>query len=272
MGEKRDLETLSAFLERTDSFIWDSLPHGGGMETNVNLAAKVLGDGRLAPYAGSTVVFKLPEYGKRYVGEIQDLLYRNCAEILAARLDPDTFHITLHDLVSGMPGGGLTERIRAVRDRAAEQAGWLAGGNETVRLRSTALFNMVRTSIVLGFAPADEYSCMKLMDWYGSFQEIVRLDYPLTPHVTVAYFRPCAMTSGQVDMLRTVTERVNQQEKLTVEILANTMEYQEFSDMNHYWRAEPMPTFSVRYHYAGIPSCFVGRSSYRLQHSELRCA
>lgn len=239
MREKQELETLTAFLERTDRFIWDSLPHDGGMDTNPNLAAKVDGEGHLTPYAGSTIVFKLPEDVKCAIATVQDLLYQSCSGALAERLDPDTFHITLHDLVSGAPGDELTKQISAVRDRAVEQTAWIAGGNETVRLRSTALFNMVNTSIVLGFAPADECSCARLMNWYASFQGIVRLDYPLTPHVTVAYFRPGTLAPEQVAALRTVIGQANCRGPITVELSSNAIEYQEFSDMNHYWRAEP---------------------------------
>ena len=239
MGEKQDLETLSAFLERTNRFIWDSLPHDGGVDTDPNLTAKVDGEGHLTPYAGSTIVFKLPEDVKRAIAAVQDLLYQSCSDALAERLDPDGFHITLHDLVSGAPGDELTGQISAVRDRAVERTAWIAGGNETVCLRSTALFNMVNTSVVLGFAPADEYSCARLMDWYGSFQRIVRLDYPLTPHVTVAYFRPGTLAPEQVAALRTVIWQTNRQGPITVELASNAIEYQEFSDMDHYWRAEP---------------------------------
>ena len=239
MREKWDLETLPAFLERTGRFIWDSLPHDGGMDTAPNLTAKVDGDGHLAPYAGSTIIFKLPEDVTRAIATVQDLLYQSCSGVLAERLDPDAFHITLHDLVSGAPGDELIEHISAVRGRAVEQTAWIAGSSETVRLRSTALFNMVNTSIVLGFAPADGCSCARLMDWYASFQKIVRLDYPLTPHVTVAYFRPGTLAPEQVAALRTVIGQVNCRGPITVELSSNAIEYQEFSDMNHYWRAEP---------------------------------
>lgn len=231
----KTLETLSEFRARTDGFIWDSLP-AGGLETAPNLPLKVGTDGKLAPFAGSTVVFPLPEAAKREIGRIQDQLYLTCAPALAERLDPSSFHITLHDLVSGKPDQSLNGRMDRVREPALACVRQISEKRETLRLRSTALFNMVNTSMVLGFAPADEESCGRLMAYYELLQAVVPLGYPLTPHVTVAYFRPGAVTAELADRLREAAAEAAQRDKILLELSSETLEYQRFSHMNHYWR------------------------------------
>ena len=47
---------------------------------------------------------------------------------------------------------------------------------------------MVNTSLVLCFEPETDEDCQKLMSYYEMFQKVVPLSYPLTPHITLAYF------------------------------------------------------------------------------------
>ena len=234
----KKLENLTAFRVRTGGFIWDSLPHGGGMETSPGLPQKVCPDGRMAPFGGNTVVFPLPEPARQEIGLIQDRLYQTCAPALAEPLAVSSFHITLHDLLSGAPDQALRRRIDSVRAPALARVRRIAEAGGTVRLHSTALFNMVNTSMVLGFAPVDEESCRRLMACYEQLQEVVPLNYPLTPHVTVAYFRPGTISAEMVGALRGVVEETGCREGILVELSMKTVEYQLFSDMNHYWREE----------------------------------
>lgn len=232
----QELESLSAFLERTSGFTADSLPRSGGLQTSSNLPLKVGTGGKLQPFLGSTVVFPLPEEVRRKISWVQDLLYRTCAPALAEPLDPASFHITLHDLLNGTPTQDLERRISRMREPALDCIRRIAESGETVCLRSTALFNMVGTSMVLGFAPTSEESCRRLMMYYEMLQEIFCLDYPLTPHVTVAYFRPGKIAEEMVRRLHSVIREVNRREEIFMELPARTIEYQIFSDMNHYRR------------------------------------
>ena len=181
---------------------------------------------------GNTVVFPLPEEVKREMGRMQERLYRTCAPALAA----PSFHMTLHDLLSGTPDRALRGRIDDIRCAALERVRQIARTGETVRLHTTALFNMVNTSMVLGLAPADEESCGRLMAYYETLQEAVCLNYPLTPHVTLAYFRPGVIAAEWVEKLRDAVDEIGRREKIFLELPARTLEYQLFSDMNHYWR------------------------------------
>lgn len=53
-------------------------------------------------------------------------------------------------------------------------------------MMTTWVFNMVNTSSVLGLKPADEESLRRLDEIYTTQEDVVRLGYALTPHVTKA--------------------------------------------------------------------------------------
>lgn len=232
----KKLEDLAAFQARTSAFIYDSLPRGQSLETNASLPLKIGSGGSMEPFMGNTVVFPLPENVKREIARIQERLYRTCAPALAEPLEASSFHITLHDLLNGRPSRELRDRMEQIRDAALACVRKIQEKHETVRLRSTALFNMVNTSMVLGFAPADEESCGRLMAYYEMLQEIICLNYPLTPHVTVAYFRPGTISAEWIEALQGAVDETGRQERISVELPAQTVEYQVFASMNHYLR------------------------------------
>ena len=234
------LETLQEFQQRTCGFTSSSLP-SGSMETNPGLSKKVDREGKFLEYQGNTVVFNLPWKVKEKILALQGELYRLCGEVLAERIEAATFHITLHDLVSGPPSAGLEQEIKRTEHAAVRAVNELSGDKGGIRMRSTFLFNMVNTSMVLGFEPGDQESCLKLMGYYEIFQRIVPLDYPLTPHVTVAYFRPGRISEGQVCSLKKAVDFAKFQETLETKLTGEMLEYQVFSDMNHYWKTPGGP-------------------------------
>lgn len=228
------LETLREFLERTGSFNQSSLPAGCGMDTNPGLTRKVSAEGRLLGYHGNTVVYRLPDEAKRQIRILQDKLYAVCGDVLAEPLAEDTFHITLHDLVSGPASPDLERAVREVEPAAAARTAECSNEPGIIRMRSSFLFNMVNTSMVLGFEPEDEESCHRLMRNYEAFQDIVALNYPLTPHVTLAYFKPGTIRAEQVGRLQSVIDFARAREVIRVELSGSMLEYQIFSSMNCY--------------------------------------
>ena len=230
----RHLETLREFLERTGSFNQSSLPAGCGMDTNPGLTRKVSAEGRLLGYHGNTVVYRLPDEAKRQIRILQDKLYAVCGDVLAEPLAEDTFHITLHDLVSGPASPDLERAVREVEPAAAARTAECSNEPGIIRMRSSFLFNMVNTSMVLGFEPEDEESCHRLMRNYEAFQDIVALNYPLTPHVTLAYFKPGTIRAEQVGRLQSVIDFARAREVIRVELSGSMLEYQIFSSMNCY--------------------------------------
>jgi hypothetical protein len=97
-------------------------------------------------------------------------------------------------------------------------------------MKTTWLFNMVNTSIVLGLAPADEESWRRLDAMYTTLEDVVRLGYALTPHITMAYFLPGTYTQEQVQRLSATLRHVD----LEITLDMKNLVFQEFSDMNHY--------------------------------------
>jgi len=204
-------ETLQQYRERT-GFMWDSLAQYGGLRTSGGLAMKVDPDGRFKPFYGDTVIFSLSQPMIHWLEGIQDELYTACGECLAERIAPETFHITLHDLLSqaeSMPGGVPRNQQEAML--AIEEVRGLCP--HPIAIRSNCVFSMVGTSIVMGFEPATEYDCAMLMTMYERFQQIVSLSYPLTLHVTLAYYKPGEYDDNMLFRLREALQHIGRERR-----------------------------------------------------------
>ena len=229
------LETLAEFCQRTEGFSRNSLPLQGDFCTSPGLGQKVDGTGWFKPYRGNTVIFRLgdveykqqkgrhsPAKMQAQIEGIKTRLYARCGNMLAEPLPQCTFHITLHDLQS--EGGAGSPEFIDQMEKSGRKAREIISGfrkyfHEPLRLRGTWVFNLVNTSIVLGFRPEDEDSCRRLMAMYQELQAAAFLPYPLTPHVTLAYYRPGAYGQEDLERLRQFLEEENQQ---TFEIMEDS--------------------------------------------------
>lgn len=211
-------------------YIWRSIPEEDTFTTSPGLVKKVDAAGRLLKYKGNTVVFVLDEVTKATLLELQNELYEAAAEVLAERLGAETFHMTLHDLVNGSEGEagleGWMQRIQPPVKALVQQ--WQ--NQEPLHMRATWMFNMVNTSIVLGLAPADEDSSRRLNELYCGLEKELTLGYGLTPHITLAYFKPGTYSAQEIAKLRSALRPV----ELEVTLSMQNLVFQEFSDMNHY--------------------------------------
>lgn len=197
------------------------------LETAPGLAAKADNEGNLLPFPGNTVVFLLKEETRQQLQVLQARLHRQCADLLAQPLVPDTFHMTLHDLANSdllpqqeeMAAGArvLLDQIRA--ELLPE-----------IPMKATWMFNMVNTSIVLGLEPAHRDAWNQLRDLYQRFQQIRPLPYALTPHITLAYFRPGCYGPEQTARLRAALGPAD----LTVSLQLSHLVLQNFAHMNAY--------------------------------------
>ena len=217
-------------LNLLDGYMQNSLPEEGGFSTNPNLRLKVGDDGHFLPFYGNTVVFLLDDGTRERLRQLQNALYDAVGEILAVRLYCGTFHMTLHDLANGPEWTGrLQNRMLEIKkDVKGLLIQWQ--GQPPLRMKATWLFNMVNTSVVLGLAPADAVSWQRLDELYLALEKVVPLGYGLTPHITVAYFRPGVMASQQLSQLRKAFRPVDWEVRLEMDKLV----YQKFTDMNHY--------------------------------------
>ena len=133
-----------------DDHICNSMPQWGDFTTNPTLRKKVDEEGNLLPFVGNTVVFLLDDDTKESLRQLQEELYRAAPDMLAKPLQMSTFHMTLHDLANGtLDQPGLVEYMNYTQERVSQiLPGWKAAA--PLRMRTTWLFNMVNTSIVLG--------------------------------------------------------------------------------------------------------------------------
>ena len=213
-----------------DDYIWRSLPMQSNFLTNPNLCKKVDIKGQILPFYGNTVAFDLDEATKKGLLSLQEKLYRKAGWMLSQRIDPATFHMTLHDLVNAPE---LTDDLKCRMLEAEVKAKSIMETwkeQPPLRMKTTWLFNMVNTSIVLGLAPVDEESWRRLDEMYVALESVVHLGYALTPHITMAYFKPGTYTQYDLNYLRRAMHPV----ELEVELRLEDLHYQVFQNMNHY--------------------------------------
>lgn len=217
-------------INTLDDYIRRSLPEDGDFGTNRNLEKKVDESGKLLPFRGNTTVFLLDEKTKLQLLRLQQELYDGAGEMLAQRLNPDTFHMTLHDLINGPAGEpGLDARMAQAEEMARPLlAQWR--DQTPLTMHATWMFNMVSTSIVLGLAPADGDSWQRLDAMYMQLEKVVPLGYGLSPHITLAYFRPGVYSQQELQGLRKTLRPVD----MEIQLRMTDLVFQNFEDMNHY--------------------------------------
>ena len=129
----------------------------------------------------------LSDIVKKKLTEYVDLLYQSAPECFCERLASNTFHVTLHDLsnspvLQNVAGELFENELRVIeKKREIQQA-----AKTTLKLKSNYIFNMVDTSLVLGLYSADKDEYCQLMRLYSIFDDVKKLDYPFTPHITLA--------------------------------------------------------------------------------------
>lgn len=213
-----------------EDYIYRSLPEWETFSTNPNLEKKVDKTGIFQPYYGNTVVFDLREETKQVLQNLQEELYQSAGWMLSRKLDSATFHMTLHDLVNGPE---LTDNLKLRIQEAEIKAKQILTQWQNLpplNMKTTWLFNMVNTSIVLGLVPADEEPWRRLDEMYTALEAVVPLGYALTPHITMAYFKPGTYTHYDLNCLRNALNHV----EIDIPLIPKKLVYQEFWDMNHY--------------------------------------
>ncbi len=231
------MENLHGFHARVDGFTHDSLPHDGWLTTRQPLTEKVGPDGRMLPFFGNTMIFDLPEDAQLAIARMQVMLHHGCAPMLAEPLAPATLHLTLHDLLNGTEEAALQQGMAHTGAQAQAILAELRQARlPDVHLTSTRAFNMVGGSVALGFAPDTEADCAVLMGMHARFQAVVPLDYPLTPHVTLAYYKPGTYGPEMVCALDGVLHQAAALPPVHLTLHAGMLHYYVFRDMNTYLR------------------------------------
>ncbi len=237
------METYREFLNRIHSFEYQKWSFGTGyFKGNPSLEKKVHPNNTFRPFYGDTVVFDLDDTTKERLAKWLDELYATVPECFSERLATDTFHMTLHDLCNS---GEFSEIVKEVEVNGKEVQSLRKGIPEinSIRMKSKYIFNMVNTSLVLGLYPADETEYKKLMALYETFNAVKKLPYPLTPHITLAYYNVHGFSDASARRLEELVYHLNCAElenEMEIVLEAKDLYYQHFDSMNHYSNVLPV--------------------------------
>lgn len=228
------MEGYQAFLDRIGAFETPEMHLGDGdFAVSPSVAAKVSGDNTFRAFYGDTVVFDLDAQAKERIQGFAAAVHTAAPEAFCEPLVGSTFHMTLHDLSNSPVMEEVAERMEANERRLRELLAAHPVERQTIRMRTKAIFNMVNTSLVLGLCPADETEYQKLMQLYQLVDAVQTLPYPLTPHITLAYYSSSGFDGAAAGRLVQAVNRLN---AVQSEIVLDTgrLFYQHFTSMNDY--------------------------------------
>ena len=235
---------LEEYEQRT---AWKYEPICGFFPTHSDLPNKISPNGNYLAFPGSTAVFRPDRDTFRMVRLMQTSLHRYLEEtgMLADPLPASTLHLTLHDLINPeQTAAGGEERNRYAREveNSLKQAAAIVHSiqerhaGQEITMIPDRIVSMVSKSLVLLMKPASEQDYALLMDLYQQFDAITALPYPLTPHITLAYFRPGMIDGARLDA---VVRGLQPGASPVCKLYPETLTAQRFSDMAHY-RDMPM--------------------------------
>ena len=231
------METYQEFLDRINSFEWKKWSFGwGNFQSNPSLGKKVQPDNLFRPFYGDTVVFNLNDGIKEQLAKWLDKLYAEVPECLCERLVDSTFHMTLHDLSNSEVFSDIAEEVARNKEKIQGLRKNIEPFAE-IKMRTKCIFNMVNTSLVLGLYPANAQEHEKLVKLYEVFNEVKELPYPLTPHITLAYYNVHGFNEASARKLEELVYQLNSSEleaEIEVTLEAKELYYQQFESMNHY--------------------------------------
>ena len=226
------METYREFLDRINSFEKKEVSFGeADFCANPSLAKKVDEDNAFRAFCGDTIVFDLDNATKERLAEYVEKIYVTVPECICEKLISNTFHMTLHDLSNAPMLEDVAVEIFDNELKVLE----LKKNVDAIKIKmkSKCIFNMVNTSLVLGLYPVDEEEYEKLMKLYFLFDEVKELGYPLTPHITLAYYNVNGFSAESARELEKVVAELNDCE-LEIELDVKELYYQKFRSMNDY--------------------------------------
>jgi len=226
------MESYKDFLGRINSFEKRELYLGDEyFKVNASLSQKVDRNNRFQAFFGDTIVFNLDDATKKKVAEIVEKIYHIASECFCEKLVPNTFHMTLHDLSSSPILENIAVEVFENELNIVKKSKQLC--MKKIKMRSKYIFNMVNTSLVLGLYPVNEEEYNKLMELYYLFDDVKNLDYPFTPHITLAYYNINGFEMEAARKLESIIYDLNANE-IEIELDTKELFYQKFVSMNEY--------------------------------------
>ena len=226
------METYREFLDRINSFEKKEISFGDtDFCANPSLVKKVDKANKFRDFYGDTIVFELDDATKDKLAEYVGEIYESASECFCEKLIPRTYHMTLHDLSNAPVLGEVAAELFDNELKVLE----LRKNVDVykIKMKSKCIFNMVNTSLVMGLYPVNEEEYEKLVRLYALFDEVRELSYPLTPHVTLAYYNVNGFSAESAKKLEKVVSKLNEYE-LEMELDVRSLHYQKFRSMNDY--------------------------------------
>lgn len=229
------METYQEFLDRIASFEIKEINYGDKyFRANPSLAQKVGKDNKFRNFYGDTVVFALEDPVKEKLAEYTDLLYLRAPQCFCEKLAMHTFHVTLHDLSNtGDPSSAAQEMLENERAVTGKMAQLQKYAGAAIKMKNKYIFNMVDISLVMGLYPADADGYRILTELYSVFDSVKKLDYPFTPHITLAYYNINGFDERAARSLEKTVSQLNNDET-EIELNVDDLYYQKFTSMNRY--------------------------------------
>lgn len=229
------MENYSQFLERINSFEKKETDFGNAyVGTNSALALKVKEDNTFADFYGDTVVFNLDEGTKEKIHDYVKRIRECATECFCEELDSHTYHMTLHDLSNSPQLWHISDEVFRNEIKLIECLKEKKVIPQMIRMQTKCVFNMVHASLVLGLYPVDEKEYEKLMNLYKIVDDVKQLNYPLTPHITLAYYNRYGFNVDSAKKLEAVIRELNEKDSFEIVLDTKNLYYQKFTSMNQY--------------------------------------
>ena len=183
--------------------------------SGVSVAVKVHPDNSFCDFYGDTVVFDLEEEDKTWLAALVQKLYDEVPACFAEAFPVSSYHMTLYDLSSGsrLTSGSrlssLIPELESNRQKLKEQLAARSLFSPKIKMRSSFIFNMVDTSLVMGLVPDREVDYVNLMSLYRLVDDVMPLSYLCTPHVTLAYYNADGFSAEEARKLKKLVAELN---------------------------------------------------------------
>jgi hypothetical protein len=186
----------------------------------------------------------------------QEQIAKQVAPDMLALVTPDSFHMTVADLVWDNSYHALADHDPSFEDNLRNQiaagiAGYQSTGTQPVRWQVMGLMLRPR-AISVSLVPADEESYDRVLAFRRSVYQNpglmalgVEQQYHFTAHITIAYFGNVQQEFDQQAFSHLLQDLNMQWIESPPELSLSRVELRKFTDMNSYGREENWPVASI---------------------------
>lgn len=203
------------------------------------LEAKVTADGRMNDFFGATTVIRLGEQDLTRCVGIQEELFRRHPEALV-RIEPSTFHLTIHALSNVYSVSADEAAIRADIRRlepmleAAFRGIGERYGDRLIAMRCFGASTAGKDVVSLKFYPASAGDYETLISLFDRIETIFPLGRRFVPHVSLGYFRLRSYGREEIDALYETLQSLNDRGAFEIRLPVRDFVYQHHYSMNDF--------------------------------------